>query len=204
MPLQNRVDPFSMIHRTPARGTCFGNRGILHDDQQRLVAYHRHKAWIICRLAFKGRRRQVMQPGHYTELFFLDEATALAAGHRPCAECNRARFNEFRQKWGVARPALAAQIDEVLHRQRFIPYQSAWSQKKRTHQAPLESLPSGSFISLAGQPYLVWEDTLRAWSFSGYGAPLPRLEGLVTVLTPPATVLTLAQGYRPQVYPESY
>src|SRR6185503_4182043 len=104
MPRQNRVTPFGHIIATPERGTYLGNRGVLHDSEGRIRRTWQLRRWIVCVLALKGRKRQVMTPGHYTELFFLDEATALAAGHRPCAECRRERFNAFRKAWRAARP----------------------------------------------------------------------------------------------------
>jgi hypothetical protein len=209
MPLQNRVNPFSNIIAVSERGTCMGNRGILHDEQRRLKYYHKHKAWIICRLEFKGRYRQPMTPNRYTELFFLDEATALAAGHRPCAECSRPRYNEFVRLWKQANPGQNEPIDIILHRERFRSYQVDWRQKKQTYIAPLDSLPFGAFITLeAGldaTPYLVVDDSLRPWTFAGYDEPIPRPAGqLVTVLTPPSIVRTMAQGYRPRIYPEPY
>lgn len=206
MPLQNRVDPFGNIHAVTFKGTCLGNRGILHDNNKKLRYYHKHKAWIICRLAFKNRKRNLMTPGNYTELFFLDEATALAAGHRPCAECNRRRYQEFARLWQQANPQHRTEgIDDVLHRERFVPYQKNWQQKKRIHQMPITHLPSGTFIVLKlsanAIPYLVLNDALYPWSFAGYGQPIARPTGqTVHVLTPPSTVSTLAQGYHPQLH----
>ncbi|MCB9078617.1 MAG: hypothetical protein H6631_13540 [Anaerolineaceae bacterium] len=205
MALQNRVDPFGNIHAVEARGTCLGNRGILHDDHRHLIHYHRHQAWIICQLEFKGRRRTPMTPGTYTELFFLDEATALAAGHRPCAECNRPRYNEFKQRWQQAHPDSRDAIDAVLHRARFVPRQPDWRQKKRTYVARLDELPDGAFITLDGSPkavpFLVWAAALHRWQFDGYGDPIPRpTDQMVTVLTPEPTVRTLAAGYRPDIH----
>src|SRR5512141_2915473 len=122
MPRQNRVTPFSKLIATPARGTLMGNRGALHNDQGQIRRQFQGQRWIICLLEFKGRRRSIMMPGQYTELFFLDEATALAAGHRPCAECQRERFNLFREFWAAANPELAGAarpaatvIDAALH-----------------------------------------------------------------------------------------
>lgn len=211
MPLQNRVDPLSVIHAVPEHGTCMGNRGILHDEQQNLVHYHRHKHWIICRLSFKDRPpRKVMTPGNYTELFFLDEATALAAGHRPCAECSRARYNEFLYYWRLGNPHHANEtLDDVLHRDRFSPYRRNVRTKKRTYTSPIEALPSGTFILFepdpSHQPYLLLEDSLRRWSFGGYGQPVERRTGVeVTVLTPKSTVNALVAGFRPQIYPEPH
>jgi hypothetical protein len=125
MPRQNRVDPFSEIIATPARGTLMGNRGRLHNESGQIIRPYKGKRWIICQLQYKGRRRQIMAPGRYTELFFLDEATALAAGHRPCAECSRSRFKEFVEAWVQANPELitgtkvsAGQLDTILHQER--------------------------------------------------------------------------------------
>lgn len=213
MTLQNRVNPFGNIIATPERGTCMGNRGILHDERQQVTHYHRHKNWIICvlnRNNEQGRpiKRKLMQPGRYTELFFLDEATALAAGHRPCAECSRPRYTEFVRLWRLANPTETGKIDDRLHRDRFIPYRTNWPAKKRTFTAPVEALPFGTFITLAGdpqQPYLVLEDSLHPWTFGGYGSPIERPAGIeVTVLTPVSTMRTLAAGYRPAVWPERY
>src|SRR5919204_6549006 len=104
MPRQNRVTPFGEIVATPERGTLMGNRGVLHDGEGRIRRPWQLRRWLVCVLDLKGRKRRVMTPGRYTELFFLDEATALAAGHRPCAECRRARFLAFCSAWGTANP----------------------------------------------------------------------------------------------------
>jgi hypothetical protein len=117
MPLQNRVDPWGRLHSVAARGAWMGNRGVLHDATRQIVRPWRLKAWILCRLEFKGRRRRVFAPARYSELFFLDEATAFAAGHRPCAECNRERFNQFKRAWRSG--ARAAEIDAALHAERI-------------------------------------------------------------------------------------
>ncbi len=210
MPLQNRVTPFGNIRAVSDYGTCMGNRGILHDAQRNVKHYHKHKNWVICRLEFKDRKRTIMTPGKYTELFFLDEATALAAGHRPCWECSRPRYNEFVRLWKQVNPEETDTIDNVLHRERFRPYQKDWPRKKRTYTAPLDSLPFGTFITLNpaldATPYLVLDDALRPWIFAGYGAPLSHstTNQVVTVLTPPSTVRTLAHGYRPQIHPEPH
>lgn len=205
MPLQNRVDPFSDIHAVTAKGSCLGNRGILHDDQQNLTHYHRHKAWIICHLEFRGRKRTVMMPNNYTELFFLDEATALAAGHRPCAECNRSRYNEFKQLWQQIYPDRNDKIDNLLHQARFIAYRKNWRDKKRTYLAEIGELPIGTFITLEVSPqptpYIVMADSLRPWHFNGYGNPIPRPQKQnVTVLTPEPTVRVLRAGYRSDIF----
>ena len=163
MPRQNRVDPFGNLIADPARGTLFGNRGVLHADDGSIVRRHALRRWIYCRLEFKGRKRELLQPGRYTELFFLDEATALAAGHRPCAECMRGRFNEFRAAWS-ANPTAATELDAALHAERLTPdgAQATW-------RSPLGDLPDGAMVALDRTPHLVRAGALRPWSFSGYG-----------------------------------
>ena len=164
MARQNRVNPFGEIIATPARGTLMGNRGCLHNDQGRIIRPYQSKRWIICQLEFKNRRRQIMAPDKYTELFFLDEATALAAGHRPCAECSRQRFKEFVAAWVEANPKLADgavttvdKLDAILHRERIA------RQEKVTYQDKLSNLPAGAFITLGTgqQAALVVDDWLR-------------------------------------------
>ena len=130
MPRQNRVTPFGDLIATESRGTLMGNRGVLHDERQRIRRLFNGRRWIYCVLQFKDRRRVVMAPNHYTELFFLDEATALAAGHRPCAECQRGRYREFQAAWAAANPTLtdgagagADRMDAVLHAERDRPGQ---------------------------------------------------------------------------------
>lgn len=199
MPLQNRVLPNGDIIAATARGTLMGNRGLLHNDHKEVVRPFRLKAWITCALEFKGRKRQLMSPGMYTELFFLDEVTALAAGHRPCAECRRQRFNEFKQAWQVAHPQLAdgklkvAEIDAVLHEQRLSPDGS-----RPLWQASLAELPIGTMIERDGGYYAVHASGLLPWHVDGYGQPLAgATEGQVMVVTPRATVAVLAAGYEP-------
>ena len=113
MPHRNRVTPFAEVIDTPARGLLYGNRGVLHDDQGRIVRDWRVRRWIACVLEFKGRRRPLLRPGRFTELFFLDEATAFAAGHRPCAECRRADFNRFRDAWAETHPGASLRVDDI-------------------------------------------------------------------------------------------
>jgi hypothetical protein len=190
---RNRVDPFGNLVADPARGTLFGNRGVLHAPDGTIARRQSsEKRWIYCRLEFKGRRRRLLQPGRYTELFFLDEATALAAGHRPCAECMRARFNEFRAAWGA--PALrAGDLDAALHAERLTPAggQATWRSR-------LGALPDGTMVAIAGTPRLWREGYLRRWSSSGYGPPEPADPAdEVTVLTPRSTTRALASGFTP-------
>jgi len=195
MPRQNRVTPFGDLIATAHRGTLMGNRGCLHDAEQRVRRAFDVKRWIICLLEFKGRRRRPMAPGRYTELFFLDEATALAAGHRPCAECQRQRYLTFREHWApanaVAGVPSAAAIDEALHAERLD------RQGKRTYTERLSRLPSGVMVADdAGRAHLWLSGVMRAWAPSGYEPPLARSgDGAVRVLTPPSIVRAIARGY---------
>src|SRR6516225_7744293 len=150
MPRQNRVTPFGDIIATLERGTFMGNRGVLHDSEGRIKRAWQLKRWIVCVLEFKERKRQVMTPGHYTELFFLDEATAFAAGHRPCAECRRVRFLDFCNAWARAHPSKdasprpsATMIDDRLHAERI-----ASNRSKRSYMAALDDLPDGVFVTV--------------------------------------------------------
>jgi hypothetical protein len=209
MPRQNRVTPYGEIISTSARGTFMGNRGgCLHDDGGRLgLARWRSPQWITCLLEFRGRRRTVMTPRRYTELFFLDEATALAAGHRPCAECRREAFNEFKRAWLQANPRLghgarikAPELDRRLHAERV-----TRRREKVTHQAAIEALPDGVFILLPDAPeaaFLLWQGNLHRWSPAGYTGRRPRagIVGQVDVLTPLSTVNAIAAGYTPAVH----
>jgi hypothetical protein len=206
MPRQNRVTPFGDIIATPERGTLLGNRGVLHDGDGRIRRAWQLRRWIVCVLEFRGRQRQVMTPGRYTELFFLDEATALAAGHRPCAECRHASFLDFCNAWGqahtnggtAARPT-AQEIDDRLHAERIAPDRS-----KRTTVAALDEMPDGVIVVVAAwgeQAYLVGGDSLLAWSPGGYGVRQRRPKGeQVNVLTPPSTVAAIRAGYVPEVH----
>ena len=198
MPLQNRVTPFGEIVALPGRGLMMGNRGILHDEHRRIVRSSQVKRWIACVLEFRGRHRPVMEPHRYTELFFLDEAAALSAGHRPCAECRRADYNRFVSRWETWTGARASadSIDAKLHADRVI------GKKKRTYFDDLASLPDGAYISLDGRPRLVWDAALLEWSDTGYIGRRPRPQHAeVEVLTPRATVEILSAGYRPTVHP---
>jgi hypothetical protein len=208
MPRQNRVTPWGEIITTPARGTLMGNRGCLHNDRQQIIRPYQLKRWITCQPQFKGRHRAVMSPGQYTELFFLDEATALAAGHRPCAECSRPRFEEFRSIWAQANPELAhgpkplaTEIDDILHRERVNA-----AKQKLTYQENLGALPDGSFVALdVKQPYLLFHGFLLAWHPERYGQRLAQPpDHLVQVLTPRSMVRTLAAGYRAGVHSSAF
>lgn len=211
MTRQNRVTPTGQIIATPARGMFMGNRGILHNAQGEITQPYATKLWIICQLSSKGRRRKLMQPGKYTELFFLDEATALAAGHRPCFECRREAALSFRQAWLAGNPQLnlgelvgSGEIDAVLHAERLTGGYYKKDKRQKTHTAVLHSLPNGTFIWREERPYLVWADALLPWMAEGYGKPVQRAGSeLVTVLTPASTVAALAHGYQPQLHPSA-
>jgi hypothetical protein len=202
-PLQNRVTPMGAIIAHPARGRFMGNRGCLHDEQKRLSGRRwTTRAWICCALDFKGRKREVMAPRHYTELFFLDEATALAAGHRPCFECRRRDAERFRAGWreAVGDATTAAAMDDRLHAER-LPDRAG---RRRAWQAQLDSLPDGVFLLDRdyGEPRLLWKGRLHRWTPAGYDGSLPALEGArLEVLTPPALVAVLRAGYVPDVAP---
>lgn len=209
MPRQNRVTPLGQIIAVPDRGTFLGNRGVLHDAQGHIERAWQLKRWIVCLLEFQGRKREVMTPGRYTELFFLDEATALAAGHRPCAECRRERFNAFREAWrsaqaGAGRSPLptATEMDCRLHAERVAPGRS-----KRTFTARLGDLPDGVFVRHAesGQDaWLVWHGVLLAWTPGGYTRRIALWAGVeVEVLTPASTVAAIRAGYAPEVHPSA-
>jgi hypothetical protein len=201
MPLQNRVTPFGELVADSARGLFMGNRGgRLHDDARKLTARRwASKQWICCALDFKGRRRAVWGDS-YTELFFLDEVTALAAGHRPCFECRRADAIAFAEAWAVAyeRRMAAAQMDAILHRGRLV------GRGKRVYQSFFSHLPDGAMITAGGFAFAVKGNSLLPWSPSGYGAPLPRPEGTVTMLTPPPILAVLLAGYRPRWHPSAH
>jgi hypothetical protein len=199
MPRRNRVTPFSTLIATPARGTLTGNRGCLHDDHEQIRRQFQGKRWIICLLDFKGWKRSIMTPGRYTELFFLDESTALAAGHRPCAECQRKRFNLFREIWAEANPGIAGTprpsattLDAILHQERI----STSSQASRFCSS-IESLPDGAFVTDDEQTaFLVLRNQLLRWSPAGYRHPSVRaVRYPVRVLTPASVVRALAAGY---------
>jgi hypothetical protein len=204
--LQNRVDPQGNIIVTSARGAWMGNRGQLHGAGKYILRPFKLKAWLICLLEFKGRARQVMSPNLYTELFFLDEATAFAAGHRPCCECRRKDYNLFKSFWFKGNPEYGFnektpihKIDEILHEERI-----DRNGNKVTFTAPVKNLPDGTFIQIENQPYLVAEKKMFHWTSFGYeaGITLPVSEN-VCVLTPKSIVNTFQSGYLPQIAPIS-
>jgi hypothetical protein len=206
MPRQNRVNPFGEIIATSERGTFMGNRGVLHDDEGQIRRPWQLKRWLVCVLEFRCRNRSVMTPNRYTELFFLDEATALAAGHRPCAECRHDRFIAFCNAWkktkpgsgGSSRPT-ANEIDNQLHTERV-----ASDRSKGVFMGNLDELPDGVFVTIAalgGMAFLVRGDHLLAWSPAGYIERRRRPKGEeVKVLTPKSTVKAIRAGYVPEIH----
>ena len=202
MPLQNRVTPSGDIIATPHRGLFTGNRGIIHDPATRtLTRRWASQAWLTCVCEFRGRRRQVMAGRSWTELFFLDEATALAAGHRPCFYCRRDEANRFRTAWEAGNGVsdfLAREIDAVLHRERLE------GRAKRLHPLPMtpEKLPDGAMVSQGNESFLIVQGRAHLWSPAGYRHARNMLQDGM-LLTPPSTVRALSAGYRPVLHPSA-
>lgn len=194
MPLQNRVDPFGSLFATHARGALLGNRGgRLHDNERKLGARRwTSKQWICCKLAFNSRHRQVWGDG-YSELFFLDEVTAFAAGHRPCFECRHKDAMHFAALFsGRRKRATAKAMDDVLHTERLA------GQSKRTHHHTIDDLPDGTMIAMGDEAFAVRGKRLLRWTPSGYADAEPRPRGvMVDLLTPPSMLAVLARGYKP-------
>ena len=198
MPLQNRVTPLGDLIADSARGLVYGNRCCLHDERGRIRRRYAVRRWIACRLEFRGwHRAPLMQPGRFTELFFLDEATAFAAGHRPCALCRRTDYTRFVELWrelhGDDRGADA--IDARLHDERIDPR----TRTQRHYDARLDELPDGAFVLHEGAPWVVLGDALRRWTPAGYTDPTPRTNNSVLLVTPPSLVRVLREGWRGDV-----
>src|SRR2546423_348084 len=196
MPLRNRVTLLGELVADPARGLVYGSRGCLHDADGRIRRRYNGKRWIACRLEFRGwKRGPLLQPGRFTELFFLDEATAFAAGHRPCALCRRADYDRFCSLWADLHPGQvgADAIDAQLHDERVDP----GTRSHRLHSVPVDELPDGAFVLHDDEPHLVRGGALLKWSPSGYGPPGPRRAGLL--ITPPSLVAVLRAGWKSEV-----
>ena len=193
MPLQNRVTPLGDLIADPARGLVYGNRGCLHDTSGRICRRHNGKRWIACRLEFRGwLRRPLLQPGRFTELFFLDDATAMAAGHRACALCRRADYNRLTAIWRELHPGQtgADAIDAQLHAERL----------QRLHEAAYDALPDGAFVLREGEPWLVLGAELLRWTPAGYTERVPRpTRERAALITPPSLVAVLRAGWEPLV-----
>jgi hypothetical protein len=197
MPLQNRVTPKGELIAHPARGLVYGNRGCLHDDAGSIRRRYQGKRWIACRLEFRGwRRSPLLQPGRFTELFFLDEATAFAAGHRPCALCRREDYDRLGEIWRELHPGQlgADAIDAQLHVERL-----DRACRQRQHAARLEELPEGAFVLHQGEPHLVLGRHLARWTPAGYTDRVPRRTGTTVLLTPPSLVHVLRAGWESAV-----
>lgn len=203
MPLQNRVDPWGRLNAVPRRGSLMGNRGILHNGAHQIVRPWAGKSWVTCALAYNEVHRTVFSEGSYSELFFLDEATAFAAGHRPCNTCRKSRYAEFKTAWVLAnRPDAAAgnlsvtKIDKVLHAERAIP-----GGGKVKFAARLNSLPQGTMFEYDDEALLVWKGAAHRWSFDGYSPALLQLgTQAVNVLTPASIVQVFHGGFVPTVH----
>jgi hypothetical protein len=202
MPLQNRVTPTGEIIATPERGLFIGNRGIIHDPATKTLLSKRWStpAWLTCVCAFRNRRRVVMGERGWTELFFLDEATAFAAGHRPCFYCRREDANRFRAAWqqgnGV-KEVRAPEIDAVLHRERL-------ASGRRLHPLPmrLEELPDGAMVQAGAESFLIAAGSALLWSAAGYSRT-PQAPCDAKLLTPPSSLRAFIAGYRPVLHPSA-
>jgi hypothetical protein len=189
--VQNRVNPLGEIIDHPGRGLVYGNRGSLHDRTGAIRRAWATRRWIACRLEFKGwHRTPLMQPGKFTELFFLDEATAFAAGHRPCALCRREDYKRFLTITGAAG---ADEIDERLHRERLD------GARRRIHTAAHDDLPDGAFVLHGGEPWLVLGDEILRWTPAGYAERAARPGGQAQVVTPPSFTAVLRDGWESSV-----
>jgi hypothetical protein len=207
MPLKNRVTPFSEIIAVPDRGTLMGNRGCLHNDLRQIIRHFcSQKSWIACLTDFKDRKRELMTPGHYTELFFLDEATAFSPGHRPCGECRRTSFRRFKAAWlggnpqaGLGPKPTIKQIDAILNTDRLTE-----DGKKRIYRAAIGDLPDGVMVSLPGtkDAFLLWRGRLHHWTAGGYDEVRPaKPDQVLDVLTPRTIVAAIRAGYVPAFHP---
>ncbi|WP_083227977.1 hypothetical protein [Mucilaginibacter sp. PPCGB 2223] len=200
--LQNRVNPFGDIIKTPARGAWLGNRGVIHNENKEIARPFRLKAWIICMLEFRGRHREVMMPDRWTELFFVDEATAFSAGHRPCFQCRYADHQRFKAAWLAGNPAYGFdektsihQIDDIIHRERI-----GKNKSKITYMDDVTTLPDGAFVLVNEQPYLVANGGLYLWTPFGYEDKIAfPANSMLEVLTPRSIVNTFSAGYLPQM-----
>jgi hypothetical protein len=204
-PLQNKVDPWGELRALRVVGTLMGNRGILHDENDRIVRNWANKSWVCCSLSATFQKRNPFSPGTYSELFFLDEATSYAAGHRPCRTCRRADHDRFNEAWTAANAAGVSgrgwlpirEIDAALHAERIAP-----DRRKRTHSARLGDLPVGAMFTTGGEAVLVGPNGLRLWSFGGYHPhqDLP-VQTVVDLLTPPSVVAAIQQGLVVGIHP---
>lgn len=201
--MRNRVTPTGEIVAVELRGAWLGNRGILHRGTE-LVRFHASNLWITCALRHKDWRLPQWEPGHFTVLFFHDEAVSLAAGHRPCALCRRSAYNAYRRAWstGLDVPVpTAAAIDRRLHGERLV----RGTHRRRFHASNWPDLPAGAFVLLDARPALVLDTVVVPWTTGGYERPRPRpTAGTAEAITPPSTLAALSAGYLPQIDPAAY
>lgn len=207
-PLQNRVTPQGKLEAVTARGKWLGNRGILHNSQQEIIAPWRHKAWVTCKLDFKGRKRTVFSPKSYSELFFLDEATAFSAGHRPCGECQREKYNVFKAAWCAANQSLLhtpnpliIELDKHLHSDRALT-----GGKKVTYSEKLSNLPDGVIVVIEDKITLLYSGHLHTWTHAGYAEqrPTQHSSATVQVLTPKSMVAAFHSGFQIQIHESAH
>ncbi|QIL74416.1 hypothetical protein G7048_28215 (plasmid) [Diaphorobacter sp. HDW4B] len=205
--LRNRVDPWGQLHAVSDRGTLMGNRGVLHNAENHIIRPWAHKSWVTCLLSYKDiKRPKPFSAGNYSELFFLDEATAFSAGHRPCNYCQRERSQLFKAAWLQAnapssRPSdfSLSEIDAQLHKERAVR-----GGAKVAYQESVAMLPLGAMFAHAGTTYLVGTNGHSPWSFGGYGPAIemdPATQ--VSVLTPKSIVSAFARGFQPHVHPSA-
>jgi hypothetical protein len=197
-PARNRVTPMGEIEAIALRGAWTGNRGILHSGEE-IVRFHASDLWITCALQFRGRHHEQWQPGHYTFLYFHDEAVSFAAGHRPCAQCRRESYDAYRAAWaqalGVELPS-AKQMNRQLHGERIV----RGTRRRRIHELPWADLPDGAFVLLDDGPAVVVGDRVTTWTRDGYHGRRARpTRATANVITPPSTVAALRAGYAPQI-----
>ncbi|MFZ0014783.1 MAG: hypothetical protein WAL25_11795 [Acidimicrobiia bacterium] len=206
MPRRNRVDPFGDLHAVSARGTFTGNRGCLVDETGEVVRHHRGRLWITCVTSYRDWRSPLADPGHWTPLFFLDDAVALAAGHRPCGLCRRDDYLSYQKAvtagTGSSRPVPADEQNRMLAVERLSPGRGIdRSDDRILWSADISALPNGTVIIDDGIPHLVLGRTLRPFAFDGWQRPVPRpTTGAAIVLTPPTSVLALDQGFVPDLH----
>jgi hypothetical protein len=209
VPRRNRVDPFGDLHAVGSRGLFTGNRGCVVDDHERVVRHHGSSLWIICALVFRNYRWPLARPRRWTPLFFLDDAVALAAGHRPCATCRPVDYAAYRdavtQATGSTKPLLAWQLNDRLHAERHRPGRGLDRAGDRiVWSAPYASLPDGTIVVMPDRSCrLVAGDRTLRFSFDGWIDASPRPRGEASVLTPPTSVAALAHGYRPRLHPSA-
>jgi len=200
MALQNRVDPAGKLHAVNSRGLFMGNKGRLHNENKEIVKQSGWNGWVICTLNFKGIKRELMSPSSYTELFFLDEATAMSAGHRPCKSCQKDKFVEFKKRWlkvninENTKSGLMSDIDKFNHKERY------YRGTKVTYIANMKTLPNGTFIEYEDQYFIIFNSNKYLWSFDGYKEKSAVINIDVIVLTPKSFVQVFADGYEPELH----